>query len=87
MSLRTTSGTTLVVIKHGTVATSPTSSTDGTHALGMGLSGEDAGEDVGHVLGACYNLFLGVPRTIKDIPQGGSIRVGIGRQLQEPVKD
>jgi len=39
------------------------------------------------LLGACYNLFLGVPRMIKDIPRGGSISIGMSRKLQEPVKD
>ena len=28
------------------------------------------------VLGACYDLFLGVPRTIKDIPRDNSQQVG-----------
>ena len=27
----------------------------------------------GKLLGACYNLFLGVPRMIKDIPRGKSV--------------
>jgi len=36
------------MVKHGTMTTSPPSGTDRTHALSTGLSGEDAGEDVGH---------------------------------------
>ena len=31
---------------------------------------EYASEDEYQMLGACYNLFLGMPRTIKDIPRG-----------------
>jgi len=34
----------------------------------LGLDEHEVGECL--VLGACYNLFLGVPRTIKDIPRG-----------------
>jgi len=33
--------------------------------------------NVPSVLGACYNLFLGVPCTIKDIPWGGSISISM----------
>ena len=47
-SLRTTSSPTLVVVKKQTVSARPMSSTDRTHALSVGLSVEDTGEDVGH---------------------------------------
>ena len=48
MSFHTTSGTTLVMVEHGTMAASPTNGVDGTHALSTGLSVEDRSEDFGH---------------------------------------
>ena len=46
--LRTTSGTTLVVVEHRMMATGPTSSTDGASTLSTGLVVEDGSKDVGH---------------------------------------
>ena len=47
-SFCTTSGTTLVIIKKGSVMTSSSSGTNGTHALSTGLVVEDTGEGLGY---------------------------------------